>query len=87
MVEHLADYPWSSYHANGQGEANSLLSPQKDIGALAARQKPAWKPIESYSALTWSAILSMKSVRRLTATAYLETKGFRKRSGKCSIAG
>jgi putative transposase len=26
MVEHPADYPWSSYRFNGQGMANALLS-------------------------------------------------------------
>ena len=25
MVEHPADYPWSSYRANGEGEANPLI--------------------------------------------------------------
>lgn len=27
MVEHPADYPWSSYRANAQGEENVLLTP------------------------------------------------------------
>ena len=27
MVAHLAEYRWSSYRGNAQGEANSLLTP------------------------------------------------------------
>lgn len=30
MVDHPADYPWSSYRATGQGEASLLLSPRED---------------------------------------------------------
>lgn len=30
LVDHPAAYPWSSYHANGQGELNALLSPHDD---------------------------------------------------------
>ncbi|WP_366514978.1 transposase [Solimonas terrae] len=31
MVSHPGDYPWSSYRANGQGEADALVSPQPAV--------------------------------------------------------
>lgn len=34
MVEHPADYAWSSYRANGQGEADPLISPHDDYWGL-----------------------------------------------------
>lgn len=36
MVEHPADYPWSSYRANAQGEVDRLLSPHPVYQAIAA---------------------------------------------------
>ncbi len=35
MVEHPADYRWSSYRCNGQGEADALISPHPSFTALA----------------------------------------------------
>lgn len=35
MVEHPADYPWSSYHGNAQGAADELLAPHPVYLALA----------------------------------------------------
>ena len=34
MVEHPADYPWSSYHANGQGKGSTILEPHPLYAAL-----------------------------------------------------
>ncbi|MBZ0095877.1 MAG: transposase [Sulfuricella sp.] len=34
MVVHPADYPWSSYRANAQGDANSLITPHTIYQAL-----------------------------------------------------
>ena len=34
MVEHPADYPWSSYRVNGQGESSELLTPHAVYLAL-----------------------------------------------------
>lgn len=34
MAVHPADYPWSSYRANAQGEANSLITPHSVYQAL-----------------------------------------------------
>ena len=38
MVEHPAEYRWSSYRANAQGEASSLLMPHKLYSALGSDQ-------------------------------------------------
>jgi len=35
MTEHPSDYPWSSYHANGMGESNVILSPHELYLSLA----------------------------------------------------
>ncbi len=34
IVEHPADYPWSSYRANGQGEPDPVISPHDDYCRL-----------------------------------------------------
>ncbi|QKT03873.1 transposase [Ectothiorhodospiraceae bacterium 2226] len=39
MVDHPADYPWSSYRTNGQGEPSPLISPHPDYTRL-GRTKP-----------------------------------------------
>ncbi len=39
MVEHPADYPWSSYRANGQGEPTALLSPHGQYQSLGATKE------------------------------------------------
>lgn len=36
MIEHPAEYPWSSYRANAQGEFSTLLSPHRLYTGLAA---------------------------------------------------
>lgn len=36
MVEHPADYRWSSYRANAQGETNALITPHDVYAALGA---------------------------------------------------
>jgi putative transposase len=36
MLDHLADYPWSSYRFNGQGMANELLTPHPEYVAPGA---------------------------------------------------
>ena len=36
MVDHPADYPWSSYRFNGQGMADELLTPHPEYVALGA---------------------------------------------------
>jgi len=43
MVKHPADYPWSSYQANGQGKLNTLIDPHPLYLALAvtAEQRQA----------------------------------------------
>ena len=48
MVEHPADYRWSSYRCNGQGEANVLISPHPSFTAL-AKDGPARR--EAYRGL------------------------------------
>ena len=35
MVEHPADYPWSSFRANAQGNADAVVTPHADYVALA----------------------------------------------------
>ena len=46
MVEHPADYPWSSYRANGEGEANPLIQAHGLYSALgqdASRRQAAYR--------------------------------------------
>ncbi len=38
MVEHPADYPWSSYRANGQGVKSDILKPHHQYEALGSTQ-------------------------------------------------
>ena len=48
MVEHPADYPWSSYRANGEGEANPLIQAHGLYSALgqdASRRQPAYREL------------------------------------------
>jgi putative transposase len=42
MVEHPADYRWSSYRSNGQGEFNPLIKPHDVYEALASNPKVRW---------------------------------------------
>ena len=39
MVRHPRDYPWSSYRANGEGRADSLVNPHALYQSL-AKEKP-----------------------------------------------
>jgi len=39
MVEHPADYRWSSYRSNGQGQFNSLIKPHEVYESLARDQQ------------------------------------------------
>jgi len=39
MVQHPGDYPWSSYGANEQGSASSLLTPDPLYLALGVDQE------------------------------------------------
>jgi putative transposase len=51
MVEHPADYRWSSYRVNAQGEADSLLKahPLYDaLGVDAARRQAAYRELFRY---------------------------------------
>lgn len=47
MVEHPGEFRWSSYRANGQGEANALIQPHALYAALgidaASRQAAYWE--------------------------------------------
>ncbi len=48
MVEHPAEYPWSSYRANAQGEADALLKPHRLYQALgrdAADRQAAYREL------------------------------------------
>ena len=51
MVEHPAEYRWSSYRANAQGEANALIQPHALYAALgnnAASQQAAYRELFRY---------------------------------------
>ncbi len=43
MVKHPADYPWSSYSANGQGQSNAILTPHNEYLSLAKEQSERLK--------------------------------------------
>lgn len=48
IVEHPAEYLWSSYHANGQGKADDLITPHADylgLGAVPALRRQAYREI------------------------------------------
>lgn len=51
MVEHPAEYRWSSYRANAQGEADTLLVPHAlylSLGAGAAARQAAYRELFRY---------------------------------------
>lgn len=51
MLEHPADYPWSSYSANGQGEGSSLLKPHplyEALGGTAQERQFAYRELFRY---------------------------------------
>ena len=43
MVNHPADYPWSSYKANGEGQSNAILTSHIEYLSLANRQSERQK--------------------------------------------
>lgn len=48
MVEHPADYPWSSYRANAQGEVNPLITPHPvylALGDSSASRQAAYREL------------------------------------------
>lgn len=48
MVEHPADYPWSSYRANAQGEEDALVTPHEiylGLGATEASRLTAYREL------------------------------------------
>lgn len=51
MVEHPADYRWSSYHVNGQGEKSTLIKPHKlykSLGSTPAERIAAYRELFRY---------------------------------------
>lgn len=51
MVEHPAEYRWSSYRANAQGEADALLTPHAlylGLGAEVAERQAAYRELFRY---------------------------------------
>lgn len=51
MVEHPAEYRWSSYRANAQGESDALIQPHAVYGALgpdAASRQAAYRELFRY---------------------------------------
>ncbi len=51
MVEHPAEYPWSSYRANAQGEADPLVKPHplyEALGRDAASREAAYRELFRY---------------------------------------
>ncbi len=48
MVEHPAEYPWSSYRYNALGDSNELITPHSLYGSLS---KNSLKRLENYCAL------------------------------------
>jgi len=51
MVEHPAEYRWSSYRANAQGEADALVKPHplyEALGRDAARREAAYRELFRY---------------------------------------
>ena len=51
MVEHPADYRWSSYRANAQGEENALVTPHEmylGLGATEASRLTAYRELFRY---------------------------------------
>ncbi|MCE9568451.1 MAG: transposase [Rhodocyclales bacterium] len=52
MVEHPADYRWSSYRANGQGEDNALIRPHslyEALGLDAVTRQAAYRELFRYA--------------------------------------
>lgn len=48
MVKHPADYPWSSYRANAQGQADALLTPHEvylAVGATESSRQAAYREL------------------------------------------
>ena len=48
MVSHPADYSWSSYHNNAQGDENSLSTPHslyRRLGRNADDRRSAYRPL------------------------------------------
>ncbi len=51
MVEHPADYRWSSYRANGEGEENTLIRPHMlydALGSEATNRRAAYRELFRY---------------------------------------
>ncbi len=51
MVEHPADYPWSSYAANGMGVANEVITPHrlfKNLGHNDTERQSAYRELFRY---------------------------------------
>ena len=51
MVEHPAEYPWSSYRANAQGESNDLLKFHplyKTLGSNSGKREAAYRELFRY---------------------------------------
>ncbi|OGS81730.1 MAG: transposase [Gallionellales bacterium GWA2_59_43] len=51
MVAHPAEYPWSSYRANAQGEANALVQPHRlydSLGSNTSSRQAAYRELFRY---------------------------------------
>lgn len=51
MGEHPADYRWSSYRMNGQGEKSSLIKPHKTyalLGGMPGERQAAYRELFRY---------------------------------------
>ena len=52
MVEHPAEYPWSSYHCNGLGKACDLIKPHllyQQLGRELSKRTQAYRALFEHS--------------------------------------
>ena len=52
MVEHPADYRWSSYRTNAQGESNELIKPHfmyEELGSTEALRQASYRELFRYN--------------------------------------
>jgi len=67
MIEHPAEYRWSSYRANAQGEADALLKPHPLYEALGSDSASRQTTYRELFVMSWSQAWWMKSAARPTA--------------------
>jgi hypothetical protein len=68
MAAHPAEYRWSSYRANAQGEEDALVRPHPLYEALGGTRQAARRHTASCFVMNWSPAWWMKSCARRTET-------------------